>query len=130
MTQREMAQKKLSMVEFYLVTKCSAQYFIEEFNVTLNQYYSVRRIANNPELYEALQDKATRSHKIRDNASSLLRSNEELHQILVNGVVELIERGNTLEKVARIFNRSAETIIKLYMEGKNKCSDIFDSKEN
>lgn len=130
MTQREMAQKKLSMVEFYLVTKCSAQYFIEEFNVTLNQYYSVRRIANNPELYEVLQDKATRSHKIRDNASSLLRSNEELHQILVNGVVELIERGNTLEKVARIFNRSAETIIKLYMEGKNKCSDIFDSKEN
>ena len=130
MTQREMAQKKLSMVEFYLVTKCSARYFIEEFNVTLNQYYSVRRIANNPELYEALQDKATRSHKIRDNASSLLRSNEELHQILVNGVVELIERGNTLEKVARIFNRSAETIIKLYMEGKNKCSDIFDSKEN
>ena len=130
MTQREMAQKKLSMVEFYLVTKCSARYFIEEFNVTLNQYYSVRRIANYPELYEALQDKATRSHKIRDNASSLLRSNEELHQILVNGVVELIERGNTLEKVARIFNRSAETIIKLYMEGKNKCSDIFDSKEN
>ena len=130
MTQREMAQKKLGMVEFYLATKCSPQFFIEEFNVTLNQFYVVRRIANNPELYGALQAKATRSHKIRDNASSLLRSDEELHKILVAAVVELIERGNSLEKVARIFNRSAEIIIKLYVEGKNECSDIFDLKEN
>ena len=109
MTLKEKIQRKIDMVEYYRETNCDKYQFAEEFKVTTNLFYDVRKMSNNEEKFQELKARLNKK-RIKYKQCG---SKNEIKEWLANGIKEMISRGKTNKEISRIFNRKEEEIEKL-----------------
>jgi hypothetical protein len=109
MTLKEKIQRKIVMVEYYRETNCDKYQFAEEFKVTTNLFYDVRKMSNNEEKFQELKARLNKK-RIKYKQCG---SKNEIKEWLANGIKEMISRGKTNKEISRIFNRKEEEIEKL-----------------
>ena len=109
MTLKEKIQRKIDMVEYYRETNCDKYQFAEEFKVTANLFYDVRKTSNDEEKFQELKARVNKKRRKYKPCAN----KDEVKECLLYGIDLLLKRGRTHKQISRIFNRKEEEIKKL-----------------
>ena len=112
MTLKEKIQRKIDMVEYYRETNCDKYQLAEEFKVTFNLFYDVRKISNDEKNFQELK---ARVNKKRSKYKQHVNK-DEVKEWLLYGIDLLLKRGRTHKQIARTFGRKQEYIEELVGE--------------
>ena len=113
MSLKDRIQRRITMIEYIIETKCSMQHFTQKFSVTTNIYYQLRVIANDNQKFEELKARLEQPRRLKNNMgefNTLAYSEQELERALEFGIELMYNRGKTVKEIKKIFNCPIEKI--------------------